>query len=126
MVDVDPNVVDTNGRPRQSFQGSNGPVTPNPASIIKEVVLRVSVQPTADRIDVYDELATHPAQRRWIGHILQANDPEDEDAVLFLDTAAPDDPADPPDRALDADGRAADPAPGRSADRRARRCHAQP
>ena len=95
VVDVDDTVVDTNGRPKQVFLGAGGPVATTAASIIKEVVLRVTVQPSAERIDVYDELAAHPARRRWIGRILQADDPEDENAVLFVDTEAPDDPADP-------------------------------
>jgi uncharacterized protein len=96
VIDVDPTVVDTAGLAQQIFLDSTGTVVPTTAaSIVKEVVLRVTVQATTDRIDVYDELATHPAQRRWIGHILEADDPEDENAVLFLDTAAPDDPADP-------------------------------
>jgi hypothetical protein len=125
VVDVNPNVVDTNGRPRQTFLRSSGGavegVDLTPEMIIKEVVLRVSVQPVADRIDVYDELATHPAQRRWIGHILQANDPEDEDAVLFLDTVDPDDLVRALDLmvALNLDA-------GRAADRWRRRRHARP
>ena len=91
VVDIDETVVDTAGQPRQVFQGTGGLVNPTPTMIIKEVVLRVTVQPAPDRIDVYEDLATHPAQRRWIGSVLEADDPEDENAVLFLDTLAPDD-----------------------------------
>ncbi|MGH3774201.1 MAG: phage tail sheath subtilisin-like domain-containing protein [Pseudonocardiaceae bacterium] len=91
VVDIDETVVDTAGQPRQVFQGTGGLVNPTPTMIIKEVVLRVTVQPAPDRLDVYEDLATHPAQRRWIGSVLEADDPEDENAVLFLDTPAPDD-----------------------------------
>jgi uncharacterized protein len=70
---------------------------------IKEVSLQVRIVAGDDRLDVYDDLATHPAQRRWIAKILQAHDPEDENSILFLDTDAPDDPATPADlgRAID-------------------------
>ncbi|MFC4065956.1 phage tail sheath family protein [Actinoplanes subglobosus] len=94
VITVDDTVIDGSGRAKQSFTGTGGPVAVTSTSIIKEVVLRVTVQPSPERVDVYDDLAVHPAQRRWIGRILQADDPEDENAVLFLDTAAPDDPDD--------------------------------
>ena len=58
-------------------------------AVIKEVTLQVRINAGDDRLDVYDDLATHPAQRRWITKILQANDPEDENSILYLDTAAP-------------------------------------
>ncbi len=94
VVDVDDTAVDAAGNPQQIFRDSAGAViATTAATIIKEVVLQVVVQPSDERVDVYDELATHPAQRRWVGKILQADDPEDESAALFLDTAAPDDPA---------------------------------
>jgi uncharacterized protein len=86
---------DAAGRPRQTFRTAAGTVATTAATIIKEVVLQVLVRPDGERVDAYGDLATHPAQRRWIGHILQADDPEDEDAVVWLDTGAPDDPADP-------------------------------
>ena len=57
-------------------------------SIIREVTMRVQVFTDAGRIDTYDDLACHPGQRRWIGKILQTDDPEDENSIVFLDTAA--------------------------------------
>jgi hypothetical protein len=91
VVDVDETSVDITGRPQQSFLASTGTaVVPAAGSVIREVVLRVSVQPEPGRLDVADELATHPGQRRWIGKILQRDDPEDEDAMLWVDTAADD------------------------------------
>ena len=93
-VDVDTTTVDVNGLARQGFFDNAGnPVAVAAGSVIKEVTLQVRVTASDDRIDVYDELTTHPAQRRWIAKILQADDPQDENAILYIDTAAPDDPA---------------------------------
>ncbi|MEV5967187.1 phage tail sheath subtilisin-like domain-containing protein [Kribbella sp. NPDC051952] len=89
-------VVDTDAAGQQTFrQAGGGTVLPDPAAVIKEVVLQVTVDPDGDRFDVYTDLAAHPGQRRWIGKILQADDPEDENAIVYLDTGAPDDPTDP-------------------------------
>ena len=103
VVDEDPAVRDSSGRAQQIFRTSAGTVATTAVTIIKEVVLQVLVQPDTERIDAYSDLATHPAQRRWIGHILQSDDPEDENAIVCLDTEAPDDPAAPADltRAID-------------------------
>ncbi|WP_250002277.1 phage tail sheath subtilisin-like domain-containing protein [Actinoplanes sp. M2I2] len=91
VVVEDPDVRDVAGRAQQTFRKADGGAVPTTtATIIKEIVLQVLVQPDAERVDAYGDLATHPAQRRWIGHLLQADDPEDEDAVVFLDTTAPD------------------------------------
>jgi len=72
VVDEDPTVRDSSGRARQVFRNSGGTVATTAATIIKEVVLQVLVQPDTERIDAYSDLGTHPAQRRWIGHILQS------------------------------------------------------
>jgi len=104
VVDVDRSDLDPTGLARQRFVDHDGTVQQVPAgSQIKEVVLTVRVEAGTDVVDVYSELATHPAQRRWIGKILQAADPEDEDAIVYLDTDSPDDPSVPADL-----GRAAD------------------
>lgn len=93
VVDVDPTSVDISGLARQTFVDNAGaPVAVAAGATIKEVVLQVVIQAGDDRVDVYDELATHPAQRRWIAKILQSDDPQDENGILYLDTAAPDDP----------------------------------
>jgi phage tail sheath protein FI len=86
-------VVDVDNAGRQTFRTTGGGTTvPDTTSVIKEVVLRVTVDPDGERLDVYNDLATHPGQRRWIGKIMQAHDPEDENALIYLDTAALDDP----------------------------------
>lgn len=90
VVDVDPTTVDANGLARQTFRDNAGTAIVVPATaLITEVTLQVRVNAGDDRLDVYNDLATHPAQRRWIAKILQANDPEDENSILYLDTAAP-------------------------------------
>jgi hypothetical protein len=78
IIDVDPSGV-------QRFL----PTAPNSGDVIREVTLRVDVITDAGRTDSYLELACHPAQRRWIGRVLQADDPEDENAVVYLETDEP-------------------------------------
>jgi len=78
----------------QTFIRNAAPVVPGPTDLIQLLELRVTVSVDAERVDVHDELAMHPDQKRYIGHILQRDDPESEDAVLWLDWD-PDPPADP-------------------------------
>jgi phage tail sheath protein FI len=104
VVDTDPTTVDVTGLARQRFVDNTGaPVAVGAGAVIKEVVLHVQVRAGDAPPDVYGELASHPAQRRWIAKILQSDDPEDENAIVFLETDAPDDPAVPADlgRAVD-------------------------
>jgi phage tail sheath protein FI len=74
---------------RQTFVGSGGPVAPNADDIIQLVELQVRVTVNPDRVDVYDELGADPRQKRYIGRILQRDDPEDENAVVWLDWTPP-------------------------------------
>lgn len=83
LVPADLRIIDVDASGVQRFL----PAAPNPGDVIREVTLRVDVITDTDRTDSYLELACHPAQRRWIGRILQADDPEDENAVVYLDTA---------------------------------------
>lgn len=93
VVELDLTSTDSTGHPQQLFIDENGVATAIPqGSVVKEVVLQVRVLTGEDRVDVYDDLATHPAQRRWIGKILDEHDPTDEDAMVWLETAEPDDP----------------------------------
>lgn len=80
----------------QTFTGQGGAVTPSATAVIQLVELIVTVSVTTERVDVYDGLAADPAQKRYIQKILQADNPEDENAVVWLDwdptTFSPADP----------------------------------
>jgi len=52
--------------------------------------MQVTVVGGAERIDVYDELAADTQQKRFISEILQKDDPEDENSIVWFDY----DPAD--------------------------------
>jgi len=89
---VDPNrlaVVTVSASKRQRFMRGR-PVAEVPGltgdHIAQIVELRVIVRVDDERIDVYDRLGTHPQQIRFVGRILQKNDPEDENSTIFLDT----------------------------------------
>lgn len=86
LVPADLRIIDVDASGVQRFL----PAAPHPGDVIREVTLRVDVITDTGRTDSYLELACHPAQRRWIGRVLQADDPEDENAVVYLET---DDPA---------------------------------
>ncbi len=75
-------VVEINADGRQTFRGDGADVVPVAGATLQLVELQVRVRVNADRLDVSDELALHPAQKRWIGRILEANDPEDENAAV--------------------------------------------
>jgi phage tail sheath protein FI len=70
---------------RQIFRQGGGTFTPPTNAVIQLIEMRVVVKVDADRSDVYDELGADPEQKRYIGKILQAEDPEDEDAVVYLE-----------------------------------------
>ncbi|MBB5019130.1 hypothetical protein HNQ59_002428 [Chitinivorax tropicus] len=71
----------------QSFAGSGGAVVLNLTDIVFLVEMQVVVTVTDERQDVYDELSGHPSQKRYIGKILQLDDPEDENATVWLSWA---------------------------------------
>lgn len=81
VVQVDP---DTG---QQTFLDSTG-ATPALADTDTVLIceMRVVVTVNSERIDVYNGLSGDPAQKRYIGKILQASDPEDENAVVYLDS----------------------------------------
>jgi hypothetical protein len=79
--------VDADGR--QTFVNSLGAVVPNatldqPGVQIALVQLRVNVFGARGRIDSYDRLTTYPDHTRFIGTVLDLNDPEDQDALVWL------------------------------------------
>lgn len=78
--------VDSDGK--QTFIDNTGAVVAMPAgSQISLIELRVTVYGPAGRIDSYDQLAAHKDQRRYIGKVLELDDPEDENAMVWLDWA---------------------------------------
>ncbi|WP_293387575.1 phage tail sheath subtilisin-like domain-containing protein [Nevskia sp.] len=85
VVEMDPNG-------KQTFIDSSGtPVALAAGSQLSLVQLRVTVTGPAGRIDAYDQLATHPDQRRYIGKLLAIDDPEDDNAMVYLEWSASDD-----------------------------------
>jgi hypothetical protein len=78
-------VVEVDADGRQTFRGDGADVGVNPGDTIALIELQVQVRVGPERLDVYDELATHPDQKRYAGRILQREDPEDENAMVWLD-----------------------------------------
>src|SRR3954453_21896335 len=75
---------------QQTFRRGGGNVTVNPGAIIQivELAVTVRVDDASQRVDVYDRLSTDPRQPRFIGKVLQRDDPADENAAVWLDLAA--------------------------------------
>jgi len=69
----------------QIFNRGGAAILPSAGDQIQIVSLQVRVMANGDRLDVYDELGAHPLQKRYIGKILQRDNPEDENAVVWLD-----------------------------------------
>jgi phage tail sheath protein FI len=86
-------VVELDSEGRQTFRGDGADVAVSAGDNIALIELQVQVKVTPDRLDVYDELTTGPDQTRYIGRILQLEDPEDENAVVWLDWDPADDGA---------------------------------
>ncbi|WP_437640276.1 phage tail sheath family protein [Sorangium sp. So ce854] len=82
-VDIDP---DTG---LQTFWRSDGTQVALAAAtpwVIFLLEAQVDVIVDQDRRDAYAELGTSPAQTRYIGRILEKDNPQDENAVVYLDT----------------------------------------
>lgn len=56
-----------------------------PGSVVVLIELQITVEVDEDRVDQTGGLSTDPAHRRFIGKILQRDDPEDETSVVWLD-----------------------------------------
>jgi len=82
-IDIDP--VDG----KQLFRRGGGTFLPAATDIIQLVEARVIVRVNADRVDAYTDLGVHKDQIRYIGKILDRDDPEDEAAVVWLDWTPP-------------------------------------
>lgn len=78
--------VDQDGN--QTFSGGAAPAA---ANVVHLIELTVIVRSGNDRVDEYNELAGDPAQTRYIGTVLNKDDPADENAMIYLEwnTAAP-------------------------------------
>ncbi|WP_224242763.1 phage tail sheath family protein [Hyalangium gracile] len=77
--------VDIDEDGKQLFMRGGAPVTLNATDVVQLVELRVQVKVTPERTSFHDELGADPEQTRYIGKILQLDDPEDENAVIWLD-----------------------------------------
>lgn len=83
---ADLRVVEVDQDGVQTFEDENGAAFAlNANHVIQRIQLRVTVEVNAEREDVHDELGSDPRQRRYIGSILGQHDPEDQDAVVWLD-----------------------------------------
>ena len=78
--------VDQDGR--QTFVRTNNQGGPQAGDTIALVELQVQVQVGTERLDVYNDLATDVGQKRFIGRILDRDDPEDENAAVWLSLPA--------------------------------------
>ncbi|RZL11902.1 MAG: phage tail sheath family protein [Rubrivivax sp.] len=77
--------VDADGR--QTFVNSAGVAgaLPDVAGVQAALVeFKVIVHGPNGRLDGYDQLAAHKDQRRFVGKVLELNDPEDENALVWL------------------------------------------
>ena len=72
--------IDADGN--QTISPGGAPAANN---IVHLVELTVTVQSGNDRIDQYNELGADRAQTRYIGTVLEKDDPADENALVYLD-----------------------------------------
>jgi Bacteriophage tail sheath protein len=69
---------------RQIFSQGGAPFLPNASDVIQNVTLRVTVRTDEQNSRAYEGLETDPATKRYVGKILQADNPEDENAIVYL------------------------------------------
>jgi phage tail sheath protein FI len=86
LVEANLRVVQVDSEGVQTFVDNSG-ATPAIGSndLIQLVEMTVRVTVNLERIEEYTELAASPDQKRYIGKILQQDDPEDEDAPVWFD-----------------------------------------
>lgn len=70
---------------RQIFTRGGMALLPAATDTIQNLTLKVTVTTDDGRSKTYDGLEADPATRRYIGKILQADNPEDENAAVYLD-----------------------------------------
>lgn len=86
LTETNLRVVQIDSEGQQSFHDmNNGTPAISTDDVIQLVEMRVRVVVGSDRIEEFEELSADPSQRRYIGRILNKDDPEDQDAPLYLD-----------------------------------------
>ncbi|HEX7686358.1 MAG TPA: phage tail sheath subtilisin-like domain-containing protein, partial [Burkholderiaceae bacterium] len=71
---------------RQTFLDSTGAAAAVAAgTLIALVEMKVLVHGPGGRVDAYSQLALGQEQQRYVGKVLEADDPEDEDAMVWLE-----------------------------------------
>ncbi|MGN6526327.1 MAG: phage tail sheath family protein [Burkholderiaceae bacterium] len=76
--------VDADGR--QTFLDATGAAAAVAAgTLIALVEMKVLVHGPGGRVDAYSQLALGQEQQRYVGKVLEADDPEDEDAMVWLE-----------------------------------------
>ena len=79
-------VVKVDAAGKQTFIRNGLDIGAVPASAVMQLVeLQVVVTADEERVDVYNELGGDPQQKRYIGRILQKDDPEDQNAMVWLE-----------------------------------------
>ena len=73
----------------QVFNRGGSTFLPAASDVIQNVSLRVLVTTDDHNVRVYDQLGADPATKRYIAKILQADNPEDENAAVFLNWTPP-------------------------------------
>lgn len=70
-----------------TFKKTGGAYTPGPTDVIRLVELSVTAELGPDQVQVFNGLGAvdDPNQRRYVGRILEKEDPEDENAAIWLD-----------------------------------------
>jgi len=68
----------------QVFNRGGAAFAPAATDVIQNVTMRVLVTTDDGNLRVYDQLTADPATNRFVAKILQADNPEDENAVVYL------------------------------------------
>lgn len=86
LTAADLRVVRLDGAGNKEYVDSAGADTPpGVGDVVQIVELTVRVIVSSERFDEYTELSPSPAQKRYVGRILEEHDPQDEDAAVWLD-----------------------------------------
>lgn len=79
-------VVEVDSEGEQTFIQSDGtPAVVTADDVLQLVEMTVRVTVSGERVEEYTELSGSTSQKRYIGRILQKDDPEDQDAPVYLD-----------------------------------------